>query len=93
MALPALAAVPTASDGEAIFSAHQVALIDGYFELRQQSEKLRGMSHLFEGQKWVLFGDMICRGGKDGYELRVYQIEGEIEACIIAPNGESWTFS
>ncbi len=67
-------------------------LIDGYFKLRQQSEGLQEQSHRFEGLFWQSEGNGVIRKS-GGWELHVYPCEGHIEACVIAPSGESKTFS
>lgn len=70
------------------------ALRDGYFDLRRTSQGLRAVSHHFEGQVWHRTGKMLVRHSPDGnWTLRVYRIEGGIEACVIQPDGQSMTFS
>lgn len=69
------------------------SLIDGYFYLRQGTSLLRQQTDRFEGKEWKLRDHMMIRKSDDGYELRVYEIEGDIEVCIIAPNGGTKTFA
>jgi hypothetical protein len=67
-------------------------LIDGYFKLRQQSEGLKEQSHRFEGLFWRPEGDTAVRES-DGWQLSVYRREGQIEACVMRPDGTFSTYS
>jgi hypothetical protein len=67
------------------------ALQDGYYNLRRTSSIVRDADHRFEGKRWEKADHMIVRKA-EGWELRVYEIEGEIEACLINPTGESRTY-
>ncbi len=65
-----------------------------YYKLRRECPELKEKySPLFEGMAWTeeKHGEFIRKN--DGYELHVYQVENDIEVCIIFPTGESKTFS
>lgn len=69
-------------------------LRDGYYRLRQESPALRRESSKFEGLPWrATASGAEERHTSDGWILRIYLIEGGIEACIISPIGESETFA
>ena len=71
----------------------QRRLIDGYFTLRQQCPELKAVGHLFEAAAFQSDGEHMVRQSADSHQLRVYCIEGDIEACVIYPNGTSKTFT
>ena len=69
-------------------------LQEGYYNLRlkKNSPALNKDGQVFESVPW----QTVCKTEvrkKDGWELRVYEIEGDIEACIIDPHGKSKTYS
>lgn len=72
--------------------AEYAALRDGYFDLRQQSEGLKTAGVRFEAMPWRLKGSSIFRES-DEWKLSVYCVEGQIEACVTEPNGQSSTYS
>jgi hypothetical protein len=63
-------------------------LVAAYYRLRQKCSVLKDGGGRFEGKRWELLDDMVCRKS-DGWELRVYPIEDVIEVCLIDPNGNS----
>jgi hypothetical protein len=67
-------------------------LIDGYFALRKDSDGLMEQSHRFEGLFWSQEDQSAVRRC-GGWKLLVYQAEGQIEVCVISPDGKSSTFS
>ena len=67
-------------------------LTEGYFKLRRLSSVLRDGAERFEGKTWEHQPEMMIRRA-DGWELRVYEVEGDVEACLIAPDGASRTYS
>ena len=66
---------------------------EGYHLLRRASVGLRRVSHHFEGCAWTGDDRMQIRRSADGWELRVYEIGDEIEACVVNPAGESTTYA
>lgn len=76
----------------------QLDLLESYYWLRRKSPALKKDSAIakLDGQRWIEDiedKDILRRKTKDGWELRVYKIEGGVEACIISPTGESKTYS
>jgi hypothetical protein len=67
------------------------ALKDGYYKLRRESSILKDADHRFEGKHWIVRPTQIERYA-DGWRLTVYKIEGEIEACLLNPNGTHRTY-
>jgi hypothetical protein len=61
---------------------------EDYFKLRMDSEGLKAAGRRFEGVPWGLI-----READDGWIMKVYRIEGDVEVCIISPDGTSCTFS
>jgi hypothetical protein len=68
-------------------------LIDGYFRLRQDSEGLKAYGHLFEARPWSKRDDCAVRKSEDGTVLKVYLVEGDVEACILFVDGSCKTYS
>lgn len=68
-------------------------LTEGYFRLRQESAGLRALAWRFDAIPWTVDGREIVRTTPDHWELRVYEIEGDVEAAITNPAGELFTFS
>jgi|SRR5580693_8334518 hypothetical protein len=74
------------------FTVRQKILIEGYFNLRQNS----GLKHetpRFEGREWKAVGKTMVRNGADGSRLLVYQIENDLEVCIVESNGTQKSFA
>jgi hypothetical protein len=70
-------------------------LVDGYYKLRRESA-LRDFGARFEGLPWdaeIADGKPTAVRHADGWELRVYEIEGDVEACLIDPEGKTRTYS
>jgi hypothetical protein len=63
-------------------------LPDDYFALRMNSAGLKAVASRFEGVPWCLI-----RESGDGWIMKVYRIDGDIEVCITSPDGTSRTFS
>jgi len=61
-------------------------LKDGYHKLRRDSSVLRDGGRRFEGTRWLIRESCIERYANN-WILRVYNIEGNVEACLISPNG------
>lgn len=71
-------------------SKDQKRLIDAYHKLRHESRGLHRDGALFEGKHWSPSGDMMVRIDRlTGMELRVYWMDGYVEACISYPDGVS----
>lgn len=62
-------------------------LKEGYFELIKESAALRTDAGPFDGQPWGVMRE------RDGRQMTVYEIEGEIEVCIVFDDGTSRTYS
>ena len=67
-------------------------LREGYYRLRRSSSIVRDADSRFVGKRWEDHGQVLLRRA-EGWELRVYKVEGDIEACLISPNGSSRTYS
>jgi|KBSMisStandDraft_5_1062788.scaffolds.fasta_scaffold257496_4 hypothetical protein len=61
-------------------------LKNGYYKLRSESSVLKDGGRRFEGTRWLIRESCIERYA-DSWVLRVYNIEGNVEACLISPNG------
>ena len=68
-------------------------LIDGYFALRVASDGLREVSSMFEAIPWKFEDGCPIRVTDAGWKLSVYRAEGDIEVCVLKPDGISVTFS
>ncbi len=67
-------------------------LVEGYHRLRKGCSLMKDGGHHLEGEPWQTAGQIVRRR-KNGWEMRVYEIEGEIEVCLIAPDGTSKTYA
>jgi len=67
-------------------------LIEGYYNLRQQSDGLKSI-HRFEALPWTEHDGQAVRRTEDGWKLSVYRVEGDIEACVSNPDGTCSTYS
>jgi hypothetical protein len=67
-------------------------LKEAFYRLRRQSSVLRDGADRFEGLRWDHQPGMVTRK-KDGWELRVYPVDGGAEACLIDPHGNSRTYA
>ncbi len=70
----------------------QKILKDHYFMLRQTCPDLKQIGYLFEAMPWRWDGKMLKRQNAK-HELRVYRIDGDVECCVVYPNGTSKTFA
>ncbi|MFB6449266.1 hypothetical protein [Bradyrhizobium tunisiense] len=61
---------------------------EDYFRLRKSSEGLKEESPRFEGMPWAL-----TRETNDGWTMKVYRVDGDVEVCVIAPDGTSKSFA
>ena len=68
-------------------------LRERYHTLRQRSAGLRALSRHFEGLPWTFRKKTAIRRSANGWELRVYVIDGDTEACVIQPDGQASTFA
>jgi hypothetical protein len=68
-------------------------LSEAYKKLLQGSVGLRAHANRFRGRHWSGDNRQAVRKSRDGYELRVYRIEGGVEACVIRPDGQSFTYA
>ena len=66
--------------------------MDGYHRLRRESSLVEdGACHL-EGTRWKFESGKISRKSGD-WALSVYRADGDIEACLVAPDGTVKTYS
>ena len=70
----------------------QKKLVDHYHRLRNDSSVLRDGGARFEGRAWHADDAAMVRKA-EGWTLRVYPIEGGVEACLIDPKGVSRTYA
>lgn len=67
-------------------------LRDAYFDIRRASNALQRDGAVFEGEAWFDLDNSAVRRAC-GYELRVYRVDGEIEVCVVFPNGTCRTYA